>query len=104
MPYDEADHVFNIALNLLASGNCLEHIEVRRQDEAYLSAVGADRIPDPTTEGDFCRRFVTADVLHLMNAFNRVRAKVWKQQLDDFFDCAVIKGDGTQIETSAEKK
>lgn len=104
LPYDEADHVLNIAMNLLAGGNCLEHIEDRRQDEAYLNAVGAERIPDPTTAGDFCRRFDTANVLHLMNAFNRVRAKIWKQQPDEFFDCAIIEGDGTQVETSAEKK
>ena len=24
LPYDEADHVFNIAMNLLAGGNCLD--------------------------------------------------------------------------------
>ena len=24
---------------------------------AYLDALGARRIPDPTTAGDFCRRF-----------------------------------------------
>lgn len=104
LPYDEADHVLNIAMNLLAGGNCLEHIEDRRQDEAYLNAVGAERIPDPTTAGDFCRRFDTAHVLHLMNAFNRVRARIWQQQPDEFFDCAIIEGDGTQVETSAEKK
>jgi len=56
-PYDEADHVLNIALNLLTGGTCLEHLEERRQDEAYLDALGAPRIPDPTTAGDFCRRF-----------------------------------------------
>ncbi len=39
-----------------------------------------------------------------MTAFNRVREKVWKQQPDEFFDCAIIEGDGTQVETSAEKK
>ena len=104
LPYDEADHVFNIALNLLAGGDCLEHIEDRRGDEAYLNAVGAERVPDPTTAGDFCRRFSKINVLQLMNAFNRVREKVWKQQPDEFFDCAIIEGDGTQIETSAEKK
>ena len=41
MPYDEADHVFNIALNLLAGGTCLDHLELRRTDEAYLNALGA---------------------------------------------------------------
>ena len=57
LPYSESDHVLNIAYNLLAGGTCLEHLELRRQDEAYLDALGAKRIPDPTTAGDFCRRF-----------------------------------------------
>jgi hypothetical protein len=35
----------------------LQDIEQRRQDEVYLDALGAQRIPDPTTAGDFCRRF-----------------------------------------------
>ncbi len=104
LPYDEADHVLNIALNLLAGGDCLEHLEDRRCDEAYLNAVGAERVPDPTTAGDFCRRFSSRDILSLMDAFNRVREKVWKQQPAEFFDCAIIEADGTQVETSAEKK
>ncbi len=104
LPYDEADHVFNIALNLLTGGNCLEHIEDRRCDEAYLNAVGAERIPDPTTAGDFCRRFDTEHIHYLMTAFNRIREKVWQQQPTEFFDCAIIEADGTQVETSAEKK
>ncbi|GAA4468087.1 hypothetical protein GCM10023156_58820 [Novipirellula rosea] len=104
LPYDEADHVMNIAMNLLAGGNCLEHLEDRRSDEAYLNAVGAERIPDPTTAGDFCRRFSDTDILHLMNAFNRARQRVWKQQPEEFFDLAIIEADGTQVETSAEKK
>ena len=104
LPYDEADHVLNIGLNLLAGGSCLEHLEDRRCDEAYLNAVGAERIPDPTTAGDFCRRFSQLDILQLMSAFNRVREKVWKQQPNEFFECAIIEGDGTQVETAAEKK
>ncbi len=104
LPYDEADHVLNISLNLLAGGNCLDHLEDRRQDEAYLNAVGTHRIPDPTTAGDFCRRFNDRHVLSLMSAFNRIREKVWKQQPDEFFDCAVIEADGTQVETSGERK
>ena len=57
LPYSESDHVLNIAYNLLAGGTCLEHLELRRNDEVYLNALGALRIPDPTTAGDFCRRF-----------------------------------------------
>ena len=74
LPYDEADHIFNIALNLLAGGTCLDHIEDRRTDEAYLNGLGAERIPDPTTAGDFCRRFGTFETLQLQQVF-RARGK-----------------------------
>ena len=45
LPYHESDHVLNIAYNLLAGGTCLEHLELLRNDEAYLDALGARRIP-----------------------------------------------------------
>ena len=104
LPYDEADHVFNMALNLLAGGTCLDHLELRRTDEAFLNALGAERIPDPTTAGDFCRRFDEMAVMQLQQAFNRVRQRVWKQQPDEFFDVATIEADGTMVETSGERK
>ena len=71
LPYHESDHVLNIALNLLAGGTRLEHIELRRNDEVFLDALGARRIPDPTTAGDFCRRFAEPDVVTLMDTINR---------------------------------
>jgi hypothetical protein len=95
LPYHESDHVLNIAYNLLAGGSRLEHLEVRRNDEVYLDALGAQRIPDPTTAGDFCRRFTEADVERLMGIFNETRLRVWKQQPEDFFDEAIIDADGT---------
>lgn len=103
-PYDEADHVLNIACNLLAGGTCLEHLEIRRNDEAYLDALGAVRIPDPTTAGDFCRRFTEHDLLKLMQGINRARQRVWKQQPDEFRKQATIEADGTIVETHGEKK
>jgi hypothetical protein len=103
-PYHESDHVLNIAYNLLAGGNCLEHIELRRNDEVYARALGAQRIPDPTTAGDFCRRFEARDVEILMDAINDVRVQVWRGQPEEFFDLAVIDGDGTLAETTGQCK
>jgi len=94
LPYFESDHVLNIAYNLLAGGQRLEHIEVRRNDEVYLDALGARRIPDPTTAGDFCRRFTEGDVEQLMDTFNEARLRAWKQQPDAFFEEAFIDADG----------
>jgi hypothetical protein len=104
LPYHESDHVLNIAYNLLAGGTCLEHLELRRQDEVYLDALGARRIPDPTTAGDFCRRFTSFDVLALLEVFNETRIKVWRQQDDAFLQRAVIDADGTMVETTGQCK
>ena len=94
-PYFESDHVLNIAYNLLAGGSRLEHLEVRRNDEVYLDALGAERIPDPTTAGDFCRRFTEPDVVRLMDTVNETRLRAWKEQPADFFEEAFIDADGT---------
>jgi hypothetical protein len=104
LPYHESDHVLNIAFNILAGGKRIEHLELRRNDEVYLDALGAQRIPDPTTAGDFCRRFSEADVLALINAINESRLRVWAQQPDEFFDEAILDADGTIVETDAECK
>jgi hypothetical protein len=70
LPYHESDHVLNIAFNILAGGQRIEHLELRCNDEVYLDALGAKRIPDPTTAGDFCRSFAEPDVIALMNRCN----------------------------------
>jgi Transposase DDE domain group 1 len=104
LPYHESDHVLNIAFNILAGGKCIEHLELRRNDEVYLDAPGAERIPDPTTAGDFCRRFSQADVVALMNTINEARLRVWAQQADAFRNEAIVDADGTIVETDAECK
>jgi hypothetical protein len=104
LPYSESAHVLNIAYNLLAGGRCLEHLELRRNDEAYLNALGAQRIPDPTTADDFCRRFETPHLHSLMETFNETRIKVWAQQPASFFEEALIDADGTMVETYGECK
>ena len=76
LPYHESDHVLNIAYNILAGGVRLEDIELRRQDESFLDGLGAQRIPDPTTAGDFTRRFSPASILTLQESINRTRQRV----------------------------
>jgi hypothetical protein len=104
LPYHESDHVLNLALNILAGGRRIEHLERLRNDEVYLNALGAVRIPDPTTAGDFCRRFQESDVLTLMEAINTARLRVWSQQRADFFTEAIVDVDGTVVGTDAECK
>ena len=104
LPYHESDHVLNLAYNALCDGTCLEDIELRRNDEVFLDALGARRIPDPTTAGDFCRRFKADDVHTLMDIFNDIRKKAWAGQADAFFDQARIDADGTLVGTTGECK
>ena len=104
LPYHESDHVLNLAYNALCGGACLEDLELRRQDEAYLDALGAERIPDPTTAGDFCRRFARKHLQHLQAAVDVARLQVWARQPQEFFAEARIDADGTIVETAAECK
>ncbi len=104
LPYHESDHVLNIAYNILCGGTCLDDIELRRNDEVYLDALGARRIPDPTTEGDFCRRFAAQDVETLMEVINQVRLSVWRRQPAAFFEEAILDADGTMATTTGQCK
>jgi hypothetical protein len=84
LPYHESGHVLNLAYNALLEGVRLEDIELRRNDEAFLDGLGAQRIPDPTTSGDFTRRFGEGSTLDLQEAINTTRQEVWEKQPRQF--------------------
>ena len=105
LPYHESDHVLNIAYNTLTGGTCLDDIELHRNDEVYMDALGALRIPDPTTAGDFARRFTETDVIDLMDGTNSIRPKVWRERLSPAERReAVLDVDGTLAPTTGECK
>jgi len=104
LPYHESDHVLNLSYNIMAGGVRLEDIELRRNDENYLNGLGAQRIPDPTTAGDFTRRFAPEDTLALMEAINASRQRVWNLQPEGFLNEAVIDVDGTLAGTLGQCK
>ncbi len=104
IPYHESDHVLNLVFNIITGGQCPEHLELRRQDVGYMNALNAHRIPDPTTAGDFLRRFSSDDVNSLMDAINRVRQRVWLSRPSSERRLAIIDVDGTIAETTGECK
>ena len=104
IPYHESDHVLNIAYNILAGGIRLEDIELRRNDEVFLNALGAQRIPDPTTSGDFTRRFDREDIAILMESINRTRQRVWAEGGKGRLEEGLIDIDGTIAGTLGERK
>jgi hypothetical protein len=104
-PYFESDHVLNIAYNILCGGKSLDDIELRRRDRVFLDALGTPALPDPTTAGDFCRRFDGKSVMALQAAVNRARLKVWSRQDKSFFDqTAKIDADATVVGTDGQTK
>ena len=104
-PYHESDHVLNIAYNPLCGGRTLDDIELRRNDRVFLDALGAKSIPDPTTAGDFCRRFTGDDIKTLQGAINETRLHVWKQQGPAFVaGTARLDADASIVPTEGECK
>jgi hypothetical protein len=78
-PYHESDHVLALAYTLYADGRCLEDQAVLQGSEAIRRLVGACRIPDPTTAGDFLRRFSGYDVERLAGVIDEVQEAVWSK-------------------------
>ena len=104
LPYHESDHVLALAYSYLAGGGCLQDLDLLREDEALMDLLGARKLPDPTTAGDFLRRFEPADVNELQDVLNETRARVWQAQPAAFRRRAVIDADGTVAGTTGEKK
>ena len=101
--YNESEHILTIAHNLLCGGRSLDDVEHLRGDIALLDALAKQRLPAPSTLGDFCRRFDETSIAELTGALNAVRARVW-QQAGIAKGQAIIDGDGTIVETNGESK
>lgn len=104
LPYHESDHVLALVFTVLTGGACLEDLEARRRDEGFLDALGARRLPDPTTAGDFLRRFDSTSVEALMVAVNAASARVWRAQPKGQRKQAILDIDGTIVETTGQCK
>lgn len=82
LPYQESDHILALAMNLYVGGTCIEDVANLQQSEAVKRLVGASRIPDPTTAGDFLRRFDERNnpgsLKGLRTAIDDVQSQVWK--------------------------
>lgn len=77
--YGESDHVLTNVYNLFAGGTNIEDIENLRRSGEIRNLLGSARVPDPTTEGDFLRRFREPDIWGLHDAMDAVRVKVWRR-------------------------
>jgi hypothetical protein len=78
LPYHESDHVLTHAYNIFAGGTCIEDIASLQESEAFKNLVGACRVPDPTTAGDFLRRFSSYDLGVLDHVLDETRSRIWR--------------------------
>jgi hypothetical protein len=104
LPYHESDHVLALGYLPLCGGTCLQDLEWLSNDEVVLTALGARRLPDPTTAGDFCRRFTPETIQTLQDIFHETRLRVWAGQPASFFAQAIVEMDGFLVETTGQCK
>lgn len=78
LPYFESDHLLTHAYNIFAGGTCIEDIASLQDSEAFKNLVGACRVPDPTTAGDFLRRFDVHSLSTMDTVLDEKRSRVWK--------------------------
>ena len=76
-PFHESDHVLTHVYNLFVGGSVIEDIADLQQSEPVHRILGASRIPDPTTAGDFLRRFDAAAVSDLDRAIDEIHSRAW---------------------------
>lgn len=79
-PFRESDHVLTHVYNLFVGGTCIEDIGHLQASEPVRRMLGAVRIPDPTTAGDFLRRFDAESVGALDGAIDVGQEGVWRRR------------------------
>jgi len=78
--YPESEHILALAANAFIGGDYLDDLEALREDIAIQKAIGRKEIPDPTTAGDFCRRFTLGHILQMNQAFAEIQAQVYQRR------------------------
>jgi hypothetical protein len=97
--------VLTLAYSVLTGGTRLEDVDRLRNDVPLMNGLGAKLLPDPTTTGDFLRRFAEADIVALMDAINSVRSVLWQGRGADLLgEVVYLDADGTIVPTPGELK
>jgi hypothetical protein len=104
VPYFESDHILTHVYNLYVGGRCIEDISNLQHSEAIKHLFGACRIPDPTTAGDFLRRFGPYHLQQLQSVIDRAREKVWRKMPRSRKKVATVDLDSTIKEVYGECK
>lgn len=79
-PFHESDHVLTHVYNLFSGGTAIEDIADLQHSEPVRRMLGASRIPDPTTAGDFLRRFDEPSICALDRAIDEIQEHAWQRR------------------------
>jgi hypothetical protein len=104
LPYFESDHVLTHVYNQYVGGQCIEDIANLQHSTAIKHLVGACRIPDPSTAGDFLRRFDQPGLNAFQQVIDAARERVWRQLPRRRRQTATLDLDSTVKEVYGECK
>ena len=80
--YPESEHILALFANAFVGGDSVDDREALREDIAIQMAIGRKGIPDPTTAGDFCRRFSRGHILQMNKAFGEIQQGVYTNRAE----------------------
>jgi hypothetical protein len=95
LPYFDSDHLLTHVYNQYVGGSCIEDIAHLQHSDAIKHLTGACRIPDPSTAGDFLRRFNRTNLRAFQQVIDRAREKVWRQMPNSRKRVATVDMDST---------
>lgn len=79
LPYFESDHLLTHVYNQYVGGRCIEDIANLQYSDAIKHLLGTVRIPDPSTAGDFLRRFHPPHLATVQAVIDAARERVWRR-------------------------
>ena len=103
-PYFESDHVLNFVYNFLTGGEVINDIERLQEAEGFLRILGTERIPDPTTAGDFLVRFHEKDIANFQDSLDTMQDAAFSLLDKKRKKMATIEQDSSIHEVYGEKK
>lgn len=75
--YGESDHLYHLLSALFAGAGCVEDLGQFKDNTAYKKSLEVESVTDPTTMGDFLRRFTRRDINNLKTAMWGMRREAW---------------------------
>lgn len=99
--YDESQAVLSLGYSIIAGGDCIDDIDMMRNDNTLLTLIGEKSIPHSTTEGDFLRRFNLGHIKQLEKAIKNLGVKIYQNEI---IGKATLDVDSSIFEVESKKE